>query len=139
MTRKGDRKSGICGVRFCGILQYAVPENPLQLAKIMQGSPSLLKSLSACRERARERERREEREREKERERERDGLRLCEVNGEEVQVICSVVQVCTVPELSCMHCLGTIRLLPAGSSSPGSSDQQGRLASVPRQCGSRSQ
>jgi hypothetical protein len=72
MTRKGDRKSGICGVRYCGILQYAVPENPLQLAKIMQGSPSLLKSLSACRERARERERREEREREKERERERE-------------------------------------------------------------------
>jgi hypothetical protein len=70
MTRKGDRRSGICGVRYCGILQYAVPENPLQLAKIMQGSPSLLKSLSACRERARERERKE-RGRKRERERER--------------------------------------------------------------------
>jgi hypothetical protein len=69
MTRKGDRRSGICGVRYCGILQYAVPENPLQLAKIMQGSPSLLKSLSACRERARERERKE-RGRKRERERE---------------------------------------------------------------------
>jgi hypothetical protein len=44
-------------VVWCAVLSSSVPENPLQFANIMQGSPSLLKSLSAYRERESKRER----------------------------------------------------------------------------------